>query len=47
MQNFDENGRKTPTFKKVILWQATTELRAAIHRHFCQLLIAIKGPSVT
>jgi hypothetical protein len=37
MQNFDENGRKTPTFKKVILWQATTELRTA----YTQALLSI------
>ena len=33
---------KPPTFKKVILWQAKTELRTATPRHFCQLLIAIQ-----
>jgi len=38
---------KNPTFEKAILWQATTELRTATPRHFCQLLITIKGPSAT
>ena len=33
MQKFDGNGRKTPTFKQVILWQAKTELRTATSRH--------------
>jgi hypothetical protein len=52
MQNFDGNDRNPPpsTFKKVILWQATTEQRAATPRHlrhFSQLLIADKGQSAT